>query len=93
MSLSTVSSGVKDGRDAFEDARNFKLKNGKRTVLFLDEVHQCNKSQQDSFLPVIEDGTIDFIGATIENPSFYLITPLLSCCRVSTLSPLKSHYV
>ncbi|KAJ6333750.1 hypothetical protein OIU77_009600 [Salix suchowensis] len=81
VSLSAVSCGVKDVRDAVEDARKFKLKNSKRTVLFLDEVHRFNKSQQDSFLPVIEDGTIVFIGATTENPSFHLVTPLLSRCR------------
>ncbi|KAJ6885545.1 hypothetical protein NC651_026241 [Populus alba x Populus x berolinensis] len=93
VSLSAVTCGVKDVRDAFEDARKFKLKNSKRTVLFLDEVHRFNKSQQDSFLPVIEDGTIVFIGATTENPSFHLVTPLLSRCRVLTLSPLKPHHV
>ncbi|KAJ6416383.1 hypothetical protein OIU84_002271 [Salix udensis] len=91
--LSAVSCGVKDVRDAVEDARKFKLKNSKRTVLFLDEVHRFNKSQQDSFLPVIEDGTIVFIGATTENPSFHLVTPLLSRCRVLTLSPLNPHHV
>jgi len=93
VSLSAVTCGVKDVRDAVEDARKFKLKNSKRTVLFLDEVHRFNKSQQDSFLPVIEDGTIVFIGATTENPSFHLVTPLLSRCRVLTLSPLKPHHV
>ncbi|KAJ6292297.1 hypothetical protein OIU78_024469 [Salix suchowensis] len=93
VSLSAVSCGVKDVRDAVEDARKFKLKNSKRTVLFLDEVHRFNKSQQDSFLPVIEDGTIVFIGATTENPSFHLVTPLLSRCRVLTLSPLNPHHV
>ncbi|XP_011000671.1 PREDICTED: ATPase WRNIP1 [Populus euphratica] len=91
--MSAVTCGVKDVRDAVEDARKFKLKNSKRTVLFLDEVHRFNKSQQDSFLPVIEDGTIVFIGATTENPSFHLVTPLLSRCRVLTLSPLKPHHV
>ncbi|WCJ23202.1 Replication-associated recombination protein A [Euphorbia peplus] len=92
--MSAVTSGVKDLRDAVDDARKMRLKNGKTTVLFVDEVHRFNKSQQDSFLPVIEDGSIVFLGATTENPSFHLITPLLSRCRLLTLSPLKpSHLV
>ncbi|KAL2906851.1 ATPase WRNIP1 [Bienertia sinuspersici] len=92
VSLSAVNSGVKDVREAVEGARKLRDKNefsaGKRTVLFVDEVHRFNKSQQDSFLPVIEDGSIVFIGATTENPSFHLVTPLLSRCRVLTLNPL-----
>lgn len=93
LSLSAVTSGVKDVRDAVETAKKLNLEGKKRTVLFMDEVHRFNKSQQDSFLPVIEDGTILFIGATTENPSFHLITPLLSRCRVLTLSPLKPNHV
>ncbi|KAI4308599.1 hypothetical protein L6164_031655 [Bauhinia variegata] len=93
VSLSAVTSGVKDVRDAVEEARKLKVKSNLRTVLFVDEVHRFNKSQQDSFLPVIEDGSIVFIGATTENPSFHLITPLLSRCRVLTLNPLKPHHV
>ncbi|KAE8676837.1 hypothetical protein F3Y22_tig00111582pilonHSYRG01336 [Hibiscus syriacus] len=93
VSLSAVTSGVKDVRDAVEEARKIRVKNNKRTVLFVDEVHRFNKSQQDSFLPVIEDGSIVFMGATTENPSFHLITPLLSRCRVLTLNPLKPHHV
>ncbi|GAV57337.1 AAA domain-containing protein/MgsA_C domain-containing protein [Cephalotus follicularis] len=93
VSLSAVTSGVKDVRDAVEDARRLRLKSNKRTVLFVDEVHRFNKSQQDSFLPVIEDGSIVFMGATTENPSFHLITPLLSRCRVLTLNPLKPNHV
>ncbi|KAI3457634.1 hypothetical protein Pfo_014297, partial [Paulownia fortunei] len=85
LSLSAVTCGVKDVRDAVEEARKSKLKSNKRTVLFLDEVHRFNKAQQDSFLPVIEDGSIVFIGATTENPSFHLITPLLSRCRMVSL--------
>lgn len=91
--FSAVTCGVKDVRDAVENARKVKVKNGKRTVLFVDEVHRFNKSQQDSFLPVIEDGSIVFIGATTENPSFHLITPLLSRCRLLTLCPLKPQHV
>lgn len=93
VSLSAVTCGVKDVRDSVEEARKFKTKNNKRTVLFVDEVHRFNKSQQDSFLPVIEDGSIVFIGATTENPSFHLITPLLSRCRLLTLNPLKPHHI
>lgn len=91
--LSAVTSGVKDVRDAVEEARKTRVKSNKRTVLFVDEVHRFNKSQQDSFLPVIEDGSVVFMGATTENPSFHLITPLLSRCRVLTLNPLKPHHV
>ncbi|ESQ34141.1 hypothetical protein EUTSA_v10009719mg [Eutrema salsugineum] len=93
VSLSAVTSGVKDVRDAVETAKKLNLEGKKRTVLFMDEVHRFNKSQQDSFLPVIEDGSILFIGATTENPSFHLITPLLSRCRVLTLNPLKPNHV
>ncbi|XP_047312650.1 ATPase WRNIP1-like [Impatiens glandulifera] len=91
VSLSAVTAGVKD---VVEEARKLrKMKITKRTVLFIDEVHRFNKSQQDSFLPVIEDGTIVFMGATTENPSFHLITPLLSRCRVLTLNPLKPNHI
>ncbi|KAL6347177.1 hypothetical protein AAG906_012758 [Vitis piasezkii] len=96
VSLSAVTAGVKDVRDVVEEARKIKVSknmNSKRTVLFVDEVHRFNKSQQDSFLPVIEDGSIVFIGATTENPSFHLITPLLSRCRVLTLNPLQPSHV
>ncbi|KAK7299803.1 hypothetical protein RJT34_10631 [Clitoria ternatea] len=93
VSLSAVTSGVKDVRDAVEEARKLRLKTNQTTVLFVDEVHRFNKSQQDSFLPVIEDGSIVFVGATTENPSFHLITPLLSRCRVLTLNPLQPHHL
>lgn len=93
VSLSAVTCGVKDVRDAVDDARKMREKSSKRTVLFIDEVHRFNKSQQDSFLPVIEDGSIVFVGATTENPSFHLITPLLSRCQVLTLNPLKPNHV
>ncbi|GAB2227273.1 hypothetical protein Droror1_Dr00009088 [Drosera rotundifolia] len=92
-SLSAVTSGVKDVRDVVEEARRVKGKGGKRTVLFVDEVHRFNKSQQDSFLPVIEDGSIVFVGATTENPSFHLINPLLSRSRVLNLNPLRAEDV
>ncbi|KAK1357177.1 ATPase WRNIP1 [Heracleum sosnowskyi] len=93
VSLSAVTAGVKDIRDVVEESRKLKLKGNKRTVLFVDEVHRFNKSQQDSFLPVIEDGSVVFVGATTENPSFHLITPLLSRCRVLNLSPLQPQHV
>ncbi|XP_057792730.1 uncharacterized protein LOC131009429 [Salvia miltiorrhiza] len=98
VSLSAVACGVKEVREAVEAARRSKISStaaagGKRTVLFLDEVHRFNKAQQDSFLPVIEDGSIVFVGATTENPSFHLITPLLSRCRVLTLSPLQPPHL
>lgn len=93
VSLSAVTSGVKDVRDAVDEARRMKKKSNKRTILFIDEVHRFNKAQQDSFLPVIEDGSVIFMGATTENPSFHLITPLLSRCRVLTLNPLKPHHI
>ncbi|KAG6715535.1 hypothetical protein I3843_05G236500 [Carya illinoinensis] len=91
--LSAVTCGVKGIRDTVEDARRLRLSKNKGTILFVDEVHRFNKSQQDSFLPVIDDGSIVFMGATTENPSFHLITPLLSRCRVLTLNPLKPHDV
>lgn len=93
VSLSAVTCGVKDVREAVEAARRSKTRSGKRTVLFLDEVHRFNKAQQDSFLPVIEDGSIVFVGATTENPSFHLVTPLLSRCRVLTLNPLQLDHL
>ncbi|KAJ4977195.1 hypothetical protein NE237_002301 [Protea cynaroides] len=93
VSLSAVTAGVKDVRDAVEDAKKMKKLMNKRTVLFVDEVHRFNKSQLDSFLPVIEDGSIVFMGATTENPSFHLTTPLLSRCRVLTLKPLQPNHI
>lgn len=87
LQLSAVSSGVKDIREAIDTA----LKNAKKkikTILFVDEVHRFNKSQQDAFLPYIENGTITFIGATTENPSFELNNALLSRARVYVLQKL-----
>ena len=93
VSLSAVTAGVKDVRDVVDEARRIKKNGTVRTVLFVDEVHRFNKSQLDSFLPVIEDGSIVFIGATTENPSFHLITPLLSRCRVLTLNLLEPGHI
>lgn len=86
--VSAVTSGVKEIRLAIEKARENKLA-GRRTVLFVDEVHRFNKSQQDAFLPHIEDGTVTFIGATTENPSFELNNALLSRARVYKLTALE----
>lgn len=88
--VSAVTSGVKDIRAAIEKARENKLV-GHRTILFVDEVHRFNKSQQDAFLPHIEDGTITFIGATTENPSFELNNALLSRARVYKLTSLNQE--
>ncbi len=86
--ISAVTSGVKEIRAAIEKARHNQL-TGIRTILFVDEVHRFNKSQQDAFLPHIEDGTITFIGATTENPSFELNNALLSRARVYKLTSLE----
>ncbi|KAF4361670.1 hypothetical protein G4B88_015293, partial [Cannabis sativa] len=80
-----------DVRDAIDEARRSKTKN-KRIVLFVEEVHRFNKAQQDSFLPIIEDGSIVFIGATTENPSFHIITPLLSRCTTLVLHALEPNH-
>ncbi|ANS84979.1 replication-associated recombination protein A [Vibrio scophthalmi] len=87
--VSAVTSGVKEIRAAIERARENKLA-GRRTILFVDEVHRFNKSQQDAFLPHIEDGTVTFIGATTENPSFELNNALLSRARVYKLTSLAT---
>lgn len=87
VQLSAVLSGVKDIRSAVEAARQRRAE-GRDTVVFVDEVHRFNKSQQDAFLPHIEDGTIIFVGATTENPAFELNNALLSRVRVYTLKPL-----
>lgn len=87
-SLSAVLSGVKEIRQAIERARQQRDQLGRKTLLFVDEVHRFNKSQQDAFLPHIEDGTIIFIGATTENPSFELNNALLSRARVYVLKSL-----
>nr|WP_290128015.1 replication-associated recombination protein A [Vibrio cholerae] len=90
--VSAVTSGVKEIRAAIEKARENKL-SGRRTILFVDEVHRFNKSQQDAFLPHIEDGTVTFIGATTENPSFELNNALLSRARVYKLTSLNQQEI
>lgn len=87
ITLSAVLAGVKDIRDAIEQARQFQG----LTVLFIDEVHRFNKAQQDAFLPHIEDGTILFVGATTENPSFELNNALLSRTRTYVLKPIQAE--
>lgn len=89
LQLSAVLSGVKEIREAIAQARQHKV-GGRDTVLFVDEVHRFNKSQQDAFLPYVEDGTVIFIGATTENPSFELNNALLSRSRVYKLRPLEA---
>jgi len=88
IALSAVMAGVKDIRAAVAEARQTRQHHGKPTVLFLDEVHRFNKAQQDAFLPFVEDGTLVFIGATTENPSFELNKALLSRARVYVLKRL-----
>ncbi len=87
--LSAVLSGVKDIRAAVDQAQQVKAQSGRKTILFVDEVHRFNKSQQDAFLPYIEDGTFIFVGATTENPSFELNNALLSRARVYLLRSLN----
>lgn len=86
--VSAVTSGIKEIREAIAQAKDRAIHQQKRTVLFVDEVHRFNKSQQDAFLPHIEDGTIIFIGATTENPAFELNKAILSRARVYTLKKL-----
>ena len=88
--ISAVTSGIKEIREAIEKAK-LNRQTGRRTLLFVDEVHRFNKSQQDAFLPHIEDGTIIFIGATTENPSFELNNALLSRARIYILKPLQAN--
>jgi putative ATPase len=85
--FSSVTSGVKDLKKIFQEAQDLQRR-GRRTVLFVDEIHHLNKSQQDNFLPHVERGTLVLIGATTENPSFEVISPLLSRCQVLVLNPL-----
>ena len=91
QSISAVLSGVKDIRQAIDQARQIQLASSRKTLLFVDEVHRFNKSQQDAFLPHVEDGTIIFVGATTENPSFELNNALLSRARVYRLQSLTDE--
>ena len=92
FTLSAVSAGVKDVRDVIDRARSNSLfSSGQSPILFIDEIHRFNKSQQDALLGAVEDGTIILIGATTENPSFEVITPLLSRCQVFVLKSLEKN--
>ena len=91
IALSAVMAGVKDIRSAVAEAEQHRQMQNRGTVLFLDEVHRFNKSQQDAFLPFVEDGTLTFIGATTENPSFELNNALLSRARVYVLKALTEE--
>ncbi len=86
--LSAVTSGVKDVREVIEKAKQARFFNQANPILFIDEIHRFSKSQQDSLLGAVENGTFTLIGATTENPSFEVITPLLSRCQVYVLQPL-----
>jgi len=89
-SFSAVLSGVKELRKVVEEAESLWRNSRQKTVLFVDEIHRFNKAQQDAFLPHVESGLITLIGATTENPSFEVIAPLLSRCRVLVLRPFSA---
>jgi putative ATPase len=91
VTISAVLAGVKEVREAVARAQRLQKEQGRRTMLFVDEVHRFNKSQQDAFLPYVEDGTFTFIGATTENPSFELNNALLSRARVYVLKSLTTE--
>ena len=93
VGISAVSAGVADLRRVIEDARRVRAQAGGRTVLFIDEIHRFNKAQQDVVLPHVEEGDVVLIGATTENPSFEVISALLSRTRVYTLKPLTEEHV
>ncbi|HTK04082.1 MAG TPA: replication-associated recombination protein A [Candidatus Eisenbacteria bacterium] len=90
VALSAVSSGVAELRQVVVEAKDRLALHGTRTIVFVDEIHRWNKSQQDSFLPYVEDGTVTLIGATTENPSFEVNSALLSRCRVFVLAKLEA---
>jgi putative ATPase len=91
--ISAVSAGVADLRRIVEEARERRKMQQQKTILFIDEIHRFNKAQQDAILPYVEDGTIILIGATTENPSFEVISPLLSRSRVFVLKPLTEEQI
>jgi len=93
VQFSAVTSGVADVKKVVEEAKIKVRAYSKRTILFVDEIHRFNKAQQDAFLPSVEDGTIILIGATTENPSFEVIGPLLSRCRVFVLERLTEKHI
>ena len=91
--FSAIMSGIKEIREVVKEAEDTLKYQGKRTILFVDEIHRFNKSQQDAFLPYVERGTFTMIGATTENPSFEVIAPLLSRCKVLVLNPLSAEEI
>ena len=91
VALSAVFSGVKDIREAVSRAEAIRALSGRRTILFVDEVHRFNKAQQDSFLPYVERGLLTLVGATTENPSFEVNSALLSRASVYVLQPLSAE--
>ena len=93
VALSAVSAGVADLRRVIEEAREIRRATGERTVMFIDEIHRFNKAQQDAVLPFVEEGDVTLIGATTENPSFEVISALLSRSRVFVLQPLEEDDV
>lgn len=93
ISYSAVTSGIKQIKEVMEIAQFEKKTQDKRTILFIDEIHRFNKAQQDAFLPYVEDGTIILIGATTENPSFEVISALLSRCKVFVLNKLRPEEI
>jgi putative ATPase len=93
MALSAVFSGVKEIREAVARAELTRARNGRRTILFVDEVHRFNKAQQDAFLPYVEGGLLTFVGATTENPSFEVNSALLSRAAVYVLQPLSAEEI
>ncbi|MGI2336614.1 MAG: replication-associated recombination protein A [Dehalogenimonas sp.] len=92
-SVSAVSAGVADLRKVIEEAKQRRLSQHRKTILFIDEIHRFNKGQQDTILPYVEDGTITLIGATTENPSFEVISPLLSRSRTYVLKALNADEI
>ncbi len=91
--MSAVTAGVADLRRVIDEARKRRSFSRQRTILFIDEIHRFNKAQQDAILPYVEDGTVTFIGATTENPSFEVISPLLSRARTFKLEPLSEDHL
>ncbi len=93
VSMSAVLSGVKDLRAAVAEAEQRRNMDGRKTILFVDEIHRFNKAQQDALLPHVEAGTVVFMGATTENPSFEVVSALLSRCKVLRLEPLSASHI
>jgi len=93
VTFSAVSSGIREVREVMAEADEFRLETGRRTVVFIDEIHRFNKAQQDAFLPYVESGTIILIGATTENPSFEVNSALLSRSKVFVLEMLTAEHL